>query len=116
MLASGSYPGAGAGTWHNLTLAVQGQSITASIDHTQVASVADASHGIGQIGLGVGGFQHADFANTTVTPLAGPATHAVTSANSGKCLDVTGASTADGAQVVQWTCGSGRANQEWTVS
>ncbi|MFF2750537.1 RICIN domain-containing protein [Kitasatospora sp. NPDC058048] len=114
VLASGSYSGAGAGTWHNLALAVQGQSITASIDHTQVASVADAGHGIGQIGLGVGGFQHADFANTTVTPLAAPATHTVTSVNSGKCLDVTGASSADGAQVVQWTCAAGKANQQWT--
>ncbi|MER7751945.1 RICIN domain-containing protein [Kitasatospora sp. NPDC097643] len=115
VLASGSYPGAGAGTWHNLTLAVQGQTITASIDHSQVASVADAGHGIGQIGLGVGGFQQASFANTTVAPLAAPATHTVTSVNSGKCLDVTGASTADGAQAVQWTCGAGQAGQQWSL-
>ncbi|WP_229847234.1 RICIN domain-containing protein [Kitasatospora griseola] len=38
------------------------------------------------------------------------------SVNSGKCLDVTGASTADGAQVIQWTCEVGKPNQEWTVS
>ncbi|MFE5588464.1 galactosylceramidase, partial [Kitasatospora sp. NPDC056531] len=72
VLASGSYAGAGVGTWHNLTLAMQGQTITAAIDHKQVASVTDAAHHTGQIGLGVGGFQHVDFANTTVTPLAAP--------------------------------------------
>ncbi|MFH8381480.1 RICIN domain-containing protein [Kitasatospora sp. NPDC018058] len=72
----------------------------------------DASHGFGQTGLAVGGFQHVDFANTAVTPLAAPANHTVSSLNSGKC----GASTADGAQVVQWTCGTGKTNQEWTVS
>ncbi|MET8629141.1 RICIN domain-containing protein [Kitasatospora sp. NPDC004669] len=115
VLASGSYPGAGAGTWHNLTLAMQGQTITASIDHNQVASVADAAHHTGQLGLGVGGFQHVDFANTTVTPLAAPVTQTVVSANSSKCLDVTGASTTDGAQVIQWTCGAGKANQQWAL-
>ena len=30
----------------------------------------------------------------------------------GKCLDVSGAATSDGAQLVQWTCGSGT-NQQW---
>ncbi|MFD5467393.1 RICIN domain-containing protein [Kitasatospora sp. NPDC127059] len=103
------------GTWHHLTLAVQGQTITASIDHNQVASVTDAAHHTGQPGLGVGGFEHVDFANTTVTPLAAPPTRTVVSANSAKCLDVTGASTTDGAQAIQWTCGTG-ANQRWTVA
>ncbi|MGC0318422.1 RICIN domain-containing protein [Kitasatospora acidiphila] len=115
VLASGSYSGAGAGTWHNLTLAMTGDSITASIDHVQVASVMDSSHLVGQIGLGVGGFQHADFANVAITPLAGPTATTATNVNSGKCLDVTGASTADGAQVLQWTCGSGKANQQWLL-
>jgi hypothetical protein len=115
VLAGGSYSGAGAGTWHNLALAMQGQTITASIDHTQVASVVDASHGTGQMGLGVGGFQHVSFANTTVTPLAAPANHTVTSVNSGKCLDVTGASLSDGTQVIQWTCGAGKPNQQWQL-
>lgn len=34
--------------------------------------------------------------------------------NSGKCLDVDAVSTADGAKVQQWTCGSGATNQQWT--
>ncbi|MEV1241579.1 RICIN domain-containing protein [Nonomuraea sp. NPDC050022] len=33
--------------------------------------------------------------------------------HSGKCLDVAGVSTADGANVHQWTCINGQANQEW---
>ncbi|GIH07590.1 hypothetical protein Rhe02_56570 [Rhizocola hellebori] len=40
----------------------------------------------------------------------------VTSANSGKCLDVFGGSsaTADGVRVVQWACGTGT-NQQWRI-
>ncbi|WP_437995713.1 RICIN domain-containing protein [Sorangium sp. So ce185] len=34
--------------------------------------------------------------------------------HSGKCLDVNGASTADGAVVHQWTCNGG-SNQEWLL-
>ncbi|HEX2453638.1 MAG TPA: DUF1800 family protein [Vicinamibacterales bacterium] len=34
--------------------------------------------------------------------------------HSGKCLDVSGASTEDGAQVVQWTCNGGL-DQRWTL-
>ncbi len=34
--------------------------------------------------------------------------------HSGKCLDVNGSSTADGAIVQQWTCGSGN-NQQWQL-
>jgi hypothetical protein len=31
-------------------------------------------------------------------------------------LDVTGASMADGAQVIQWPCGVGKPNQQWAVA
>jgi hypothetical protein len=34
--------------------------------------------------------------------------------HSGKCLDVSGGDTADGAKVQQWTCGGWR-NQEWNL-
>ncbi|KAJ7806991.1 hypothetical protein B0H14DRAFT_1541165 [Mycena olivaceomarginata] len=33
-----------------------------------------------------------------------------------KCLDVSGGSTADGTKLQIWTCGSGNANQQWTIS
>ncbi|MFI0924889.1 RICIN domain-containing protein [Streptomyces sp. NPDC021012] len=115
-LATGSYAGAGAGTWHHLSLAMQGPSITASVDNVQVASVTDYSHLGGQLGLGVGGFQNADFAHLTVTPLAGPAVNSLVNVNSGMCLDVTGASTSAGAQVIQWTCGNAKPNQQWRMT
>lgn len=38
----------------------------------------------------------------------------VVAVHSGKCLDVSGASTADGAAVIQYTCGSGT-NQQWQL-
>jgi hypothetical protein len=110
-LAGGTFSG-GVNTWHNLALTMQGSTITASIDHRQVASVTDTSHSVGQMGLGVGGFQNADFADVTITPLAAPAASTITGVGSGLCLDVTGASTSQGAQVIQWTCDS-RANQQW---
>ena len=37
----------------------------------------------------------------------------VVNSNSGKCVDDTGGSTANGTAVQQWDCGSGNANQEW---
>jgi len=38
----------------------------------------------------------------------------VTGAQSGLCLDVSGASTANGALVQLWTC-NGQSNQQWTL-
>ncbi|MBS2966867.1 RICIN domain-containing protein, partial [Actinocrinis puniceicyclus] len=38
----------------------------------------------------------------------------VTGVQSGLCLDVTGASTANGALVELWTCNGG-SNQQWTL-
>jgi len=39
----------------------------------------------------------------------------VVSALSNKCASVSGWSTADGAALVQWACGSGSANQQWKL-
>jgi hypothetical protein len=48
-------------------------------------------------------------------PVAGrPDTYTVVNQHSGKCLDVNGASTTDGAAVIQWTC-SGTTNQMFTL-
>jgi hypothetical protein len=40
--------------------------------------------------------------------------YTITPLSDGKCLEVAGASTADGAQIVQWTC-SGADNQKWQL-
>ncbi|MFE6619064.1 family 43 glycosylhydrolase [Streptomyces sp. NPDC057740] len=47
---------------------------------------------------------------TTATPTA----YTLVNRNSGKCLDVNGGSTADGANIFQWTC-TGGASQKWKV-
>ncbi|MFG6201585.1 PHB depolymerase family esterase [Nonomuraea sp. JJY05] len=47
----------------------------------------------------------------TTTPPSG----AIKSASSGRCLDVTGVSQANGAQAQIWDC-NGQANQKWTVT
>lgn len=45
---------------------------------------------------------------------AGSGYYHLVSRNSGKCLDVSGVSTADGAQVIQWPCSTGT-NQQWQL-
>jgi glucosylceramidase len=39
--------------------------------------------------------------------------YSVANANSGKCLDATGGSTANGTALQQWTCTAGNTNQQW---
>jgi GH43 family beta-xylosidase len=47
-------------------------------------------------------------------PSTASTTYTVVNRNSGKCLDVAGSSTADGANVRQWACGGGN-NQKWRL-
>jgi len=53
--------------WHRLGLAFQGDTITALIDGTSVATVTDSTYHGGQVGLQVGGYYAAQFDNLTVT-------------------------------------------------
>ncbi|MEV0179724.1 family 43 glycosylhydrolase [Streptomyces sp. NPDC050625] len=43
-----------------------------------------------------------------------PTAYTLVNRNSGKCLDVAGGNTADGTDVLQWTCNGG-ANQKWRI-
>ncbi|MGP3920275.1 family 43 glycosylhydrolase [Nonomuraea sp. 10N515B] len=45
---------------------------------------------------------------------ATPSAYRIVNRNSGKCLDVSGASSADGADVIQWSCNGGT-NQQWRI-
>jgi GH43 family beta-xylosidase len=45
---------------------------------------------------------------------ATPTAYTLVNRNSGKCLEVTGGSAADGTNIAQWTCGGG-ANQKWRI-
>ena len=62
-LASGSVS---SGPSHRLTLSFLGERVRASIDGTQVADVSDATHRTGQVGLGVGAWSEASFADLSV--------------------------------------------------
>lgn len=56
------------GAWHRLGLRFRGEQITALLDGRVLATVQDASHTTGQVGLRVGGWQRAQFDNLRVAP------------------------------------------------
>ncbi|MGY0067068.1 family 43 glycosylhydrolase [Streptomyces sp. QTS137] len=56
----------------------------------------------------------ASWAGPSGEPSAVSTTYTLTNRNSGKCLDVAGSSSADGADVQQYTCNGG-ANQRWRL-
>jgi len=56
-----------AGTWHTLSLSVNGTAITGSVDGTQVASATDATLTDGMPGIEVGGWYPAYFSNLNLT-------------------------------------------------
>jgi hypothetical protein len=116
-LASGSVSALGTGSWHTLSLAMQGSVISASIDGTKVGSVTDSSYQTGLAGIGVTGYQTDQFDNLNITPGTGSVTlptGPVTSGIAGKCLDDYTGSSADGTKVDLWDCNNTPA-QQWTV-
>ncbi|HEV3359907.1 MAG TPA: ricin-type beta-trefoil lectin domain protein [Pseudonocardiaceae bacterium] len=115
-LASGSISALGTGSWHTLALTLQGSTISAGVDGTQVGSVTDSSYQTGQIGIGVVGYQTDQFDNLSVTPGTGTGglTGPVTSGMAGKCLDDYNASTTNGTKVDIWDCNNSGA-QNWTI-
>jgi hypothetical protein len=115
-LASGSISALGTGSWHTLALTLQGSTISADVDGTQVGSVTDSSYQTGQIGIGVVGYQTDQFDNLSVTPGTGTGglTGPVTSGMAGKCLDDYNASTTNGTKVDIWDCNNSGA-QNWTI-
>jgi hypothetical protein len=116
-LASGNVPALGTGRWHTLSLTVNGNTLTGNIDGTAVGSASDGTWVAGQIGYGTGQGVTAQFDNLSITPVGGSSgpTGEVRGAGSNRCLDVNGASQADGAVVQIWDCNGG-ANQQWTLT
>ena len=100
-----------------LSLTVNGNTLTATIDGTTVGRVTDATWVAGQVGYGTGQGVTAQFDNLSITPVGGSGgpTGEVRGAGSNRCLDVNGASQADGAIVQIWDCNGG-ANQQWTLT
>src|SRR3954469_24042338 len=114
-LRSGTVTALGTNRWHTLALGFSGSTITAKIDAVTVGTVTDAMWGAGQVGVGTGATETAQFDNLSITP--GPATgpsNVLRSAASGRCLDVPAQSRTNGTQVVIWDCNGG-VNQQWVL-
>ncbi|MEV6007046.1 ricin-type beta-trefoil lectin domain protein [Streptomyces sp. NPDC051976] len=116
-LASGTTTALGTNTWHTVTLTMQGSTISAGVDGTQVGSATDLSFTNGQAGLGVHGYQTEQFDNFSLTPgtPAPPHTGPITSGLAGKCVDDDADSSTNGAKVQLWDC-DGYSAQVWTWS
>ncbi|WP_280891794.1 galactosylceramidase [Streptomyces sp. LBL] len=67
VLAHGTLPGAGADTWHRLSLGFSGDTITARIDRTTLAQVTDSTYDHGQVGLALDSYTTSQFDDLTVT-------------------------------------------------
>ncbi|WP_246214044.1 ricin-type beta-trefoil lectin domain protein [Kitasatospora viridis] len=116
-LAAGTVTAPGLNTWHTLALTMQGPTLTAAIDGQTVGSATDYSFTSGMAGLGVTGYQTDQFDNFTLTPGApggSSFTGQVPSGLTGKCLDDSGDSAADGSQAILWTCDPTDPAQTWT--
>jgi hypothetical protein len=71
-LASGTLGGGfGTNTWHTLKLSMNGTTIAASVDGTQVASVTNSTYSAGQAGLGTATFIGTQFDNLQICAISG---------------------------------------------
>ncbi|MFD9688745.1 ricin-type beta-trefoil lectin domain protein [Kitasatospora sp. NPDC059088] len=115
-LAHGTTTAPGTGSWHTVSLSMEGSTLTAGIDGTTVGSATDASFTNGQAGLGVTDYRTEQFDRFALTP-GTPTTHTgpITSALAGKCVDADGDSGANGTAVQLWDCNAGP-SQVWTWS
>ncbi|CAL9436752.1 hypothetical protein SUDANB95_02148 [Actinosynnema sp. ALI-1.44] len=108
------------GEWNTFELLVEGERLQVFLNGVKINDFTNAdparSLASGHIGLqnhGTG--DDVSFRNVRIKELGGttPRTGPIRSA-SGKCVDVSGNSSADGARIQLWSCHSG-ANQQWTV-
>jgi len=114
-LASGTTAALGTNTWHTISLAFTASTISARVDGTTLGTVSDSMFPTGQIGFASGWNYHTQFDNLTITGQTPPprTTGPLRTAAVIRCLDVSGASQANGAQVVIWDC-NGNDNERWT--
>ena len=120
-LRSGSVSALGTNSWHTLALSFQGSTITAKINGTTVGTATDGSYGAGLAGVGVSGWQNAQFDNFSVVSTGGTSTgptagvtYNLVNRNSGLLLDVSNGSTANGGLVIQYASNGGT-NQQWKL-
>ena len=67
-LGSGTAAELGVNRWHRLSLAFQGETITAFVDGKRLTSLQDNSYASGQIGLGLTSYDTDQFDNLSITP------------------------------------------------
>ncbi|MFI1166100.1 ricin-type beta-trefoil lectin domain protein [Streptomyces sp. NPDC020801] len=114
-LAAGKTDSLGRNTWHRLSLTMQDDKLTASVDDRTLSSVTDGSFARGQAGLGVTGYRTQQFDNFSLTPgtPSAPRVGPVRSGQAGKCLDADKGTNADGTPVQIWDCNSTGAQNWW---
>ncbi len=116
-LRSGTVSALGINRWHTLALGFSGSAITATIDGAQVGTASDSTFGAGQVGLGTGQGETAQFDNLSVTAGSSGGTGGLTGVlrglGSNRCLDVPNVSQTDGTLLNIWDCNGG-SNQQWT--
>ncbi|WP_316752222.1 ricin-type beta-trefoil lectin domain protein [Streptomyces herbicida] len=116
-LTSGSTARLGTNSWHRIALTVQGSQLSAQIDGRSVGGVSDSYYTYGQPGLGVGGYQNAQFDNFSVTAGGTPTArtgpiYAFVDGAPGKCLDDNAGGTQNGTHIQLWDC-NGSPAQVW---
>jgi hypothetical protein len=108
------------GEWNTFELLVEGERLQVFLNGVKINDFTNTdpvrSLTSGHIGIqnhGTG--DDVSFRNIRIKELGGtqPRTGQIRGA-SGKCVDISGASSADGAKIQLWTCHSG-ANQQWTI-
>ncbi|MEV6011401.1 RICIN domain-containing protein [Streptomyces sp. NPDC051976] len=117
-LASGTVTAPGTGTWHNLSLSFQDDTLTARIDGTVVGTTHDSGYGSGLAGLGTAGYYPVEYSHLSVTAGTVPdlsGTYKIRNVNSGQYLDASGGKDDNGTPIIQWTSNGG-ANQQWTLA
>ncbi|MFJ6674610.1 ThuA domain-containing protein [Actinosynnema sp. NPDC091369] len=109
------------GEWNTFELLVEGERLQVFLNGVRVNDFTntDPARSLvsGHIGIqNHGAGDDVSFRNIRIKELGGttPRTGPIVAA-SGKCVDVSGGSSADGARVQLWSCNGG-ANQRWTVS
>jgi hypothetical protein len=118
-LASGSVASLGTSKWHTVSLKLQGSTLTASIDGTQVGTATDGAYTYGPAGLDTGAFTNiwsvVQFRNFSVTGsqtagFTGP----IYAGLIDRCLDDYQGSTANGAKVDLYSCNYNN-SQNWNI-
>ncbi len=116
-LTSGTTTALGTSTWNTIALGFSGSTITATVNGTTVGTTTDTTFSSGQVGIGVSGWQNAQYQNFSVTTSATTyfgTCYTIVNRNSGLLLDISGSSTANGGATIQSTS-AGTTSQQWQL-